>query len=70
MAEIINLREFRKSRDRKAKSRKAARNRVLSGRTKAETVRDEDSAKRARAEMDGKIIDRPEPDNEKSSDSE
>ncbi|NKB55603.1 MAG: DUF4169 family protein [Alphaproteobacteria bacterium] len=70
MAEIINLREFRKSRDRKAKSTNAARNRAVSGRTKAEAARDEDAAKRAKAEIDSNKIDRTEPDTEQSSDSE
>ena len=56
MAEIINLREFRKSRDRKSNSTNAAQNRAKSGRSKAETARDQDAAERADAEIDGKQL--------------
>tara|TARA_Y100000588_G_scaffold315062_1_gene342967 strand:+ start:1104 stop:1310 length:207 start_codon:yes stop_codon:yes gene_type:complete len=56
MAEIINLREFRKSRERTSKSAWAAENRAKSGRNKAEAARDRDAADRAKAEIDGKKI--------------
>jgi len=62
MAEIINLREFRKSRDRKSKSARAAENRVRSGRNKAETAHDQVAGDCADAELDGKKIDRGESD--------
>lgn len=62
MAEIINLREFRKSRDRKSKSARAAENRAKSGRTKAESARDKDSLSRAEAEIEGKKLDRSDTD--------
>ena len=41
MGEVINLRSFRKSRERDERSRKAAENRSRSGRTKGERKRDE-----------------------------
>ena len=58
MAEIINLREYRKSKDRKSKSSRAARNRAISGRNNAETARDRDTTERAKAEIDGKKLER------------
>ena len=62
MAEIINLREFRKSRERTSKSAWAAENRAKSGRNKAEAARDRDAADRAEAEIDGKKTERGESD--------
>jgi hypothetical protein len=41
MGEVINLRSFRKSRERDERSRKSAENRSRSGRTKGERKRDE-----------------------------
>jgi len=41
MGEVINLRSFRKTRERDDRSRKAAENRTRSGRTKGERKRDE-----------------------------
>ncbi len=58
MAEIINLREYRKSKDRKSKSSRAAQNRAKSSRNKAETTRDRDLTERANAEIDGKKLER------------
>ena len=58
MAEIINLREFRKSRERKAKSAKAAGNRARSGQSKADAAREKSIAEREKAEFDGKLLDR------------
>ena len=66
MAEIINLREFRKARSRKSKSAEAARNRALSGRTKGETARDRDAEQRAETEIDDKRLDREAPDSNDS----
>ncbi len=62
MAEIINLREYRKSKDRKSKSSRSAQNRAKSGRNKAETSRDRDLAERTNAEIDGKKLERGESD--------
>ena len=62
MAKIINLREYRKSKDRKSKSSRAAQNRALSGRNKAETARDSDTVERANAEIDGKKLEQGESD--------
>jgi len=56
MAEIINLREFRKNRARKSKSARAVENRARSGRSKAELARDQNALDRADAEIDGKKI--------------
>lgn len=58
MAEIINLREFRKSRDRKSKATRAKQNRAVSGRSKIERETDRDAAERAKAEIDAKKLDR------------
>ena len=58
MAEIINLREFRKARNRKSKSAKAARNRALHGRSEADTARERGAIERANDEIDGKRIER------------
>jgi len=41
MGEVINLRSFRKSRERDERSRNSAENRTRSGRTKGERKRDE-----------------------------
>ncbi len=62
MAEIINLREFRKSRNRKSKFTSATENRARSGRNKAEMARDQAAADCAEAVIDGKKIDRSEND--------
>jgi hypothetical protein len=62
MAEIINLREYRKSKTRKSKSSRAAENRAKSGRSKFETAQNRDTIGRAKAEIDGKKIDRGESD--------
>jgi hypothetical protein len=40
MAEIVNLRQARKQRDRREKAAQAEQNRALHGRTKAEKARD------------------------------
>jgi len=41
MGEVINLRNFRKSKERDERTRKAAENRTRSGRSKGERKRDE-----------------------------
>jgi hypothetical protein len=70
MAEIINLRDFRKSKKRGSKSREAAQNRALSGRNKAETARDKDIAVRTKSGLDGKKLGLSEPDTDPPRDSE
>jgi hypothetical protein len=45
MGEVINLRSFRKSKERDERSRKAATNRSRSGRMKGERKRDEAETK-------------------------
>ena len=54
MAEIVNLREFRKKKNRQAKAVKAARNRALSGRGKPDKERDRAALERQETELDGK----------------
>ena len=70
MAKIINLREFRKRKERKSKSSQAAQNRARSGRNKAETARDQDTLDRAEGEIEGKKLDRAEPASENPRDTE
>jgi hypothetical protein len=70
MAEIINLREFRKRKERKSKSSQAAQNRARSGRNKAETTRDEDALRRTESEIESKKLDRAEPDSDPTHDKE
>ena len=53
MAEIVNLREFRKKKKRRGKAREAARNRAKSGRSKTEKLGAE-SENRRDAEAQGK----------------
>ncbi len=52
-AEIVNLRKARKVKERADKQRRAAENRALHGRTKAERERDADAKVRVRRELDG-----------------
>ena len=53
MAEVINLRLARKARGRAEAGQKAAENRALHGRTKAERQRQEAEAARAERLIDG-----------------
>lgn len=62
MAEIINLRDFRKKRARNEKSAEAARHRALAGRTISEKIRDQDVADRAKSDLDSKKLDGSDPD--------
>ncbi len=57
MAEIVNLREFRKKRARDEKASEAARHRALAGRTTAEKARDQDAADRAKSGLDSRKLD-------------
>ncbi|HVJ01615.1 MAG TPA: DUF4169 family protein [Sphingomonas sp.] len=52
MAEIVNLRQARKRRDRKVAADQAAANRVAFGRTRAQKQTDAADAERARRQLD------------------
>jgi hypothetical protein len=56
MADLINLRQARKSRDRRAKAERATENRILFGRTGAERQRQETESNRRRDLLDGKRL--------------
>lgn len=58
MAELVNIRTVRKKLAKRRESERAAENRIVHGRTKAERARDEASAARVRRELDGHRIDR------------
>jgi hypothetical protein len=71
MAEIVNLREFRKKKEREEKASRAARNRALAGRTPLEKTRDREAAERAKTELDHKKLEGPgEPDESDANDEE
>jgi hypothetical protein len=57
VAEIVNLRRARKARARTDAETKAAANRALHGRTKAEKVRDEAEAARLTRTVDNAKLD-------------
>jgi hypothetical protein len=59
MAEIVNLRTVRKRRARAEHEEKAARNRALHGRSKAERQRDRATAEKNRTFIDGHFRDKP-----------
>lgn len=56
MAEIINLKRARKDKARRDHDSKAAANRQLFGRTKAQKIADEADAGKSRRLLDGKKI--------------
>lgn len=56
-AEIVNLNQFRKSREKTLKADKAAENRRKFGRTKAERKAEEKAVVETEAELDGKRLD-------------
>lgn len=58
MGEVINLRSFRKSKERDERARKAAENRARLGRTKGERKRDEVDADATVAFLDKRRLDR------------
>ncbi|MGH6621387.1 MAG: DUF4169 family protein [Alphaproteobacteria bacterium] len=58
MGEVINLRSFRKSKERDERTRKAAENRTRSGRSKGERKRDEVETEATVAFLDGRRLDR------------
>jgi len=57
MAEIVNLREFRKKQARRGKTRQAAVNREKFGRSKAEIERERGEQQRRDGALDGKCLD-------------
>ncbi len=59
MAEIINLKRHRRARDAALAETKAAENRVLHGRTKAEKARDRQQAEQDRQKLDALRRDEP-----------
>lgn len=58
MGEVINLRSFRKSKERDERTRKAAENRTRSGRSKGERKRDEVETEATVAFLDERRLDR------------
>lgn len=59
MAEIVNLRQFKKQAARKAARSEGDENAVKFGRTKAQKLREADDASRAAKTLDGHKIDDP-----------
>jgi hypothetical protein len=53
VAEIVNLRQARKQKARAVKDRTAEQNRLLHGRSKAEKLRDRQTASRSNLHLDG-----------------
>ena len=64
MAEIVNLKRFRKNKARRDRESEAGANRRRFGRTRAEKTADEDAETRARQSLAGKQL---EPDNGETS---
>ncbi|WP_113155613.1 DUF4169 family protein [Nitratireductor sp. OM-1] len=63
MGELVNLRQRRKQRARAEKEQRAAENRILHGRSKAERMRDESDRSKTIAQLDGhRLTGRPERD--------
>lgn len=59
MGDIVNLRTVRKQRERATREAEAAANRSRFGRTKGQKRQDADDAARARRDLDGKRLERP-----------
>lgn len=59
MADIVNLRQFRKQKARADGAAKAEENRALHGRTKAEKLRDRVDAERSARFIDGHRLEAP-----------
>jgi len=58
MADIVNLKDFRKARTRAEAEAKAAENRARFGRTKMDRLRQSQEENRARREHDGNKVER------------
>jgi len=56
MADVVNLNQFRKSKTRADKDKKAHDNRIKFGRSKADKRKDEAALEKHKRELDGKII--------------
>ncbi|PIW26347.1 MAG: DUF4169 domain-containing protein [Rhodospirillales bacterium CG15_BIG_FIL_POST_REV_8_21_14_020_66_15] len=56
-AEIVNLRQYRKEKQRQARERAAERNRLRFGRDKARRREDEAERRRSEQTLDGKQLD-------------
>ena len=56
--DVVNLRTFRKKKQREEKEAKAAENRSKFGRTKAQKLRDEADRDNQASHVDGHLIDR------------
>jgi hypothetical protein len=56
MADIVNLNQYRKKRDRQAAAKEAAENRVRYGRTKAERTKGRREAEKAAKDLDDKRL--------------
>lgn len=57
MASVVNLNRFRKDKARAEKQQRAAENRALHGRSKAERQKDADAQRRLRDLLDGQKLD-------------
>jgi len=57
MGDVVNLRAFRKQRNRQDKAAKAEANRQKHGRTKAEVAREKNEDQRLKDHLDGSRID-------------
>lgn len=62
MGDIVNLRAVRKQRERAAREAEAAANRSRFGRTKTQKRQEAAAADKARQDLDGKRLDRPDED--------
>ncbi|MBB6249894.1 DUF4169 family protein [Nitrospirillum iridis] len=56
MGDVVNLNRFRKQKAKEERAVKAAENRVIHGRTKAERTADQQQQDRQTADMDGKRL--------------
>ena len=57
MGDVVNLRDYRKKRDRKDKTKQAAVNREKFGRPKTDVERSRREQERSDADLDGKRLD-------------
>lgn len=57
MASVVNLNRFRKGKARADKQQRAAENRALHGRSKAERQKEDDAKRRLRDLLDGQKLD-------------
>ena len=62
--DVVNLRSFRKQKQRQDKANEAAENRSKFGRTKAEKLRDQATKDRHSQHVDGHLLDQPDQDHD------